>query len=83
MSPIEDAMLQRISGGLGFPRGATRLVLRTVEELFPGKPTPRGMWTVWGSKTEGPAPRYLSPSGMHYTFLGRPARDALVVHAPE
>lgn len=83
MTPIDDASLQRIAGGLTFPRGATRIVLKTVEEMFAGKPTPRGEWTVWGSKTDGPAPRYLSSRGMHYTFVGQPARDALVVRAPE
>ena len=83
MTRIDDALLQRITGGLGYPRGATRIILKTVEQMFEGTPTPRGLWTVWGSKTDGPAPRYLSPRGTRYTFVGTPARDALVIRAPE
>ena len=56
---------------------------KTAGQLFPDGPIPHAEWTTWGSKTAGhPAPPLGDPSGVHYTFWGRPHRDAIVVSGP-
>lgn len=88
MTPMDDLSLQQILGGIGLPpglvRAGTRVVLKTVDELFPGKVAPYGVWRTWGSKTAGEvAPPLGDERGIVYMFSGRPARDALVIEAPK
>jgi hypothetical protein len=48
-----------------------------------GTPHPYGLWTTWGSKTAGqPAPPIGDPSGIRYTFWGRPGADAIILSGP-
>jgi hypothetical protein len=81
MKTIEPELLARAHGGAGLfaKPGAPKLA----GELFPNGPIPHAEWTTWGSKTAGqPPPPLGDPSGIHYTFWGRPARDAIVVSGP-
>ena len=81
MSTIDLELLARTHGGA--PPVSAPAGLKTAGELFPKGPVPHAEWTTWGSKTAGqPAPPPGDPSGIRYTFWGRPARDALVVSGP-
>jgi len=77
---LDAALLAQVQGAASPPKPIN---LKTTEELFPGKVAPYGQWTTWGSKTAGqPAPPFEDPSGIRYTFWGRPARNAIIVNAP-
>ena len=88
MITLDKLSLEQIcGGGVAFPAGVTNTVLKTAAEWFRGKQIPYGLFTVWGHKGHGEmpvggfkAPPYGHPDGVHYTFWGTPAPDALVVH---
>jgi hypothetical protein len=79
MTTIDLELLARAHGGAP----PARPTPKTAGELFPDTHVPHAEWTTWGSKTQGqPPPPLGDPSGIHYTFWGRPARDAIVVSGP-
>jgi hypothetical protein len=70
---IEDDALAHVTGGAGPPLPLVRAA-----------PHEYGLYTTWGSKTPGrPPPPIGDPSGIRFTFWGRPARDAVILSGPQ